>query len=585
MPSHHTPLHLAAAKAVAVGAALTPSPDGSVTRGSAGIAEGDVKVDAAPRPELGDLAVGCFAIAKAQGKNPAQVAQQIAASFTPNELLASATAAGPFVNFRANRAATYRWLVGATLNGALLPRAHGAGKTICIDYGSPNISKHLAYHHIRGTTIGHSLAQSYRALGYKVIGINFLGDWGNTHGQVLAAYHELDGAAQPLSVELLNTLYVKFTKTRPKDDARAAGREWLKKLESGDAEATALWKRFREVSWAEFEEIYKILDIEYDDLNGESFFWRDGERIVDELRTRGILTESNDAEVVELEGEKNPIILRTKDGTTLYATRDVAAATYRWEHYKPDRSLYVVDRGQADHFRMLFKLLAKMGLEWASRLQHVPYGLVRVGGKKGATRLGNVLLMQQVFAIAEDEVRRKIAEVNPELPADVVDKVAREVGIGAVIFANLAQQREKDIDFDIDKAVSLEGDSGPYLQMQHARCSSVFRKAGEQVTSADADFTKLAHDAEWAIARRLLDFPEIVVRAGDACEPHLICHYLLDLAADFSRWWTLGNGDASLRVLVEDRDVRRARLSLVAAVQATLREGLSLLGIAAPEQM
>jgi arginyl-tRNA synthetase len=571
MPSHHTPLHLAAAQAVAA---------------AAGVAPDDLKVEAPPRPEMGDLAVGCFAIAKAKGVPPPQVAKEIAAAFSPTELLASATAAGPFVNFRANRAAVLRWLVGTTLDRSLLPRTYGAGKTITIDYGSPNISKHLAYHHVRGTTIGHSLAQTYRALGYKVVAINFLGDWGNTHGQVLAAYHELDGASQPLTVEMLNQIYVQFTKSRSKDDARTAGREWLKKLESGEPEATDLWKRFREVSWAEFEEIYKILGITYDDLNGESFFWRDGERAVEELQRRGMLTVSQDAEVVEFPEEKNPIILRTKDGTTLYATRDVAAAMYRWEHYHPERSLYVVDRGQADHFRLLFKLLAKMGFEWAPRLQHVPYGLVKVGGKKGSSKLGNVVLMREVFTIAEDEVRAKIAEVNPTLPADIVDKVAREVGIGAVIFANLAPQRDKDIEFDIDKAVSLDGDSGPYLQMQHARCASVFRKADERIHGADGiDFSLLTHDAEWAVARRLVDFPEIVVRAATACEPHVLCHYLLDVAADFSRWWTLGNGDASLRVLVEDRDVRRARLALVAAVQATLREGLSLLGIAAPDQM
>ena len=571
MPSHHTPLHLAVAKAVAA---------------SAGIAVDDVKVDATPRPEHGDLAVGCFAIAKAQGKKPPEVAKQIADAFTPTELLASATAAGPFVNFRVQRDAAFKWLVDATLGGTLLPRDHGAGQTITIDYGSPNISKHLLYHHIRGTALGNALAQSFRALGYKVVGINFLGDWGNTHGQMLAAYHELDGAAKPLDVELLNQLYVQFTNSRSKDDARTAGRTWLKKLESGDAEATALWKQFREVSWAEFEEIYRILDIKYDDLNGESFFWREGERIADDLEARGLLIESDGAKVVEFDGEKNPIILRSRDGTTLYATRDVAAAVYRWNTYHPDRSLYVVDRGQGDHFRLLFKLLAKMGFDWVPRLQHVAYGLVQVDGKKGSTRLGNVVLMHKVFEIAQDEVKKKIAEVNPELPADVVDVVARQVGIGAVIFANLAPQREKNIDFDMDKAVSLDGDSGPYLQMQHARCSSVFRKAGEKVETSDGiAFTKLTHDAEWAVARRLFDFPDIVIRATDACEPHVICHYLLDVAAEFSRWWTLGNGDAQLRVLVEDRDVRRARLALVAAVQATLREGLSLLGIAAPDQM
>ena len=567
MPSHHTPLHLAAAQAVAASTGVRPE---------------DLKVEVPPRAELGDFAVGCFAIAKATKGNPAQIAQQIAAAFQPNEWLASATAAGPFVNFRANRAHALRWLVDATLRRELLPRSYGAGKTICIDYGSPNISKHLAYHHIRGTTIGHALAQSYRALGYRVVGINFLGDWGTTHGMVLAAYARWGDGKIP-TVELLNELYVKF---RKEPDAEDQGRAYFKKLEDGDAETVALWRRFRETSWAEFEEVYKILGIAYDDLNGESYFAAGTGKAIAELRDQQLLSESEGAQVVQLEGEKTPFIVLTKDGTTLYATRDLVAAQYRWDTYHFDRSLYVVDRGQSLHFRQLFKVLAKLGRDWASRCQHVPYGLVKVGGKKTGTRLGNVVLMQQVFAIAEDEVRKRIAEVNPNLAADVVDVVARQVGIGAVIFANLAPQRDKDIDFELDKAVSLDGDSGPYLQYSHARCASIARKAGEQLTSVDGvDFARLAHDAEWAVAKKLFDFPEIVVRATSANEPHVICHYLLEVAGEFSRWYTLGNGDASLRVLVEDREVRRARLALVAAVQATLREGLSLLGIAAPDQM
>jgi arginyl-tRNA synthetase len=573
-PTYFTPLHAAAAEAVG----------------------GAPKVEAPPRPELGDLAVGCFQLAKQRGVKPAQLAQELAAAFQPSEWLASATAAGPFVNFRANRAHALRWIVESALGGALLPRTLGAGQTICIDYGSPNISKHLAYHHIRGTTIGHSLAQSHRALGYRVVAINFLGDWGTTHGMVLAAYEKW--GAPELTIDSLNDLYVRFRAEVP--DAEEQGRAWLKRLEAREPQATALWQRFRDVSWAEFEDLYEILDIHYDDLHGEAFFWRDAERITEQLRAKGLLVESEGAQVVELPGEKTPILLLTKDGTTLYATRDVAAAEFRWREYHPTRSLYVVDRGQALHFRQLFKLLTKMGYDWAKVCEHIPYGLVRVGGKKTGTRLGNVVLMREVFAIAEDEVRAKVAEVNPSLPTDIVAKVAREVGIGAVVFANLAPQRDKDIDFDLDKAVSLEGDSGPYLQYSHARCASIARRASEgatsytekqglrkagEATTADADFTRLAHDAEWAVARKLLDFPDAVVRSTQSCEPHIICHYLLELAGEFSRWYTLGNGDPSLRVLVDDASVRRARLALVGAVQATLKQGLSLLGIAAPEQM
>jgi arginyl-tRNA synthetase len=569
MPTHHTLVHQAAAEAVAA---------------RAGVAASELKVEAPPRPELGDLAIGCFAIAKARKQNPAQVAQELAAAIEPGGLIASASAAGPFINIKLDRAATFRWVIDAALRGTLIPREVGAGKTICIDYSSPNISKHLAYHHIRGTTIGHSLAQIFRALGYKVVGINFLGDWGATHGMVLAAYEKW-GAEEPLDVTKLNALYVRFREAA-KDNpyVEQEGRNAFKRLEDGEPQIRALWQRFRDISWAEFEDIYGLLGIEFDEVRGESAYEADMARVFDELRP--LLTESEGAQVVELEGEKTPILLKTKDGTTLYATRDVAAAEYRWEHYHFTRSLYVVDRGQALHFRQLFKLLTKAGKDWASRCEHVPYGLIRVAGKRSATRLGGVVLMRDVFRIAQEEVRAVIAQVNPNLAANVVDDVARQVGIGAVVFANLATHRDKDIDFDLDKAVALEGDSGPYVQYSHARCASIARKANETVTSIDGvDFTKLTHDAEWAVVKKLLELPELVVRAGDNSEPHLVCHYLLQLAGEFSRWYTLGNGDASLRVIVDDPEVRRARLALVASVQATLATGLSLLGIAAPEQM
>jgi arginyl-tRNA synthetase len=570
MATYHTPLHRAAADAVCALAGTTA----------------DLKVEAPKRPELGDLAIGCFAIAKAQGKNPAEVARAVAAAFQPTELLASAEAAGPYVNFRAQRAATYRWLIDGALHGRLIPHELGAGQTICIDFGSPNISKHLAYHHIRGTTLGHALAQTYRALGYRVVGINFLGDWGTTHGMLLAAWAKW-GPLPDVDVSALNALYVKFRAAMEHDPSlEQEGRLWFKKLEDGDPEARALWQQFRDVSWAEFQTVYQILGIEYDEIRGESAYEPDMPRILAEIDRQGLSTISDGALVVELADEKTPILLRTRDGTTLYATRDVAAAEYRWTNYQFARSLYVVDRGQALHFRQLFKLLAKMGHAWSTRCEHVPYGLVRIDNKRAATRLGNVVMMREVFAIAEDLVRGVIAEHNPDMPADQVGEVARQVGIGAIVFANLAPQRERDIDFNLDNAVSLEGDSGPYLQYSHARCASIARKGGGSVTSlAGVDLAALTTDVEWAVARKLLEFPEVVVRAADACEPHQICHYLLQLAAEFSRWYTAGNGDASLRVLCDDEVTRRARLALVGAVQATLRDGLAMLGIAAPDQM
>jgi arginyl-tRNA synthetase len=579
--AHYTPLHQAAADAVA----SHEFGDGPI----AGYLAADLKVDTPPKVTLGDFAVGCFTLAKARGTNPAKLAQEIAAAFTPTALLAAATAAGPFVNFRADRAAATRWVVDHALRGALVPATVGAGATITIDYSSPNISKHLAYHHIRSTMIGHALVQIYRALGYHVVGINHLGDWGKTHGMLIAAWHKW-GPFETLDVTTLNDLYVRYRKAIEDnaaldDEARA----YFKRLEAGDADVRALWQRFRDVSLAEYQTVYDALGIRFDEVRGESAYEADLPGVISELAAKGLLAESEGATVVWLEGDKEPVIVRTRDDTTVYVTRDLATAEYRWATYHPARSLYVVDRGQARHFSQVFRVLALMGHEDAARVcEHVPFGLVRIGGKKTGTRAGGAVLLKDVLAEAEAQVRDVIAKGDAELPADVLAQVAPIVGIGAVVFANLATQREKDVEFEWEKVIALSGDSGPYLQYSHARCASIARKAGTTVTAAglgEVDFGRLVTDAEWAVARRLLDYPDVVVRAGEHCEPHVICHYLLDLAGVFSRWYTDGNGDPALRVLCDDAATRAARLALTAAVQAVLAGGLGLLGITAPERM
>ena len=567
MPVHHTPLHLAAATVVAARASVAPT---------------DLKVEVPPRAELGDLAVGCFAIAKALKKSPAEVAQEIAATFTPTDLLASATAAGPFVNFKAQRPAAFRYVIDGALRGQLVPQI-GERAAICIDYSSPNVSKHLAYHHIRSTVIGHALAKIFAALGYRPVGINFVGDWGTTHGMIIAAWKKW-GPIEPLSIDVLNDLYVRYREAAKTDEAlAAAGPAWFKRLEQGDAEARALWQRFYDVSWVEFQSAYDVLGITFDEVRGESAYEADLPRVMKELTDKGLVTESQGALVVAIPGVEKPVLLQKADGATLYATRDFASAQYRWNTYHFARSLYVVAREQALHFKELFKLLELAGYDWAKKCEHVPFGLVRMGGKKTGTRSGNVVLLKEVFREAEDGVRARIAE---NVPAESIEAITRMVGVGAVVFANLATQRDKDIDFEWDKVLSTEGDSGPYIQFSHMRCASIARKAGEPITGVEGvDLAKLGTDQEWAVAKRLLDFGDIVVRAGAACEPHVICHYLLELAGDFSRWYTAGNGDPALRVLCEDAETRRARLALTAAVQAALREGLALLGMGAPDQM
>ncbi len=556
----------------------------------------DFKVEAPPRPELGDFAVGCFAAAKALKQAPPAVAARVAAEFQPTELLSAATATGPFVNFRANRAAGFRWLIDATLGGgSLVPQTVGAGQTVCIDFSSPNISKHLAYHHIRSTVIGHALANLNRAIGARVIGINHLGDWGTTHGMVMAAYKKW-GAPEPLDVTAINDLYVRFRAAMKEDPTvEQEGRDWFKKLEDGDAEARALWQRFRDISLAEFESAYQTLGITFDEVRGESAYEPDLPGVLAMLRDKGLVSESEGAQVAVLPDEKNPVLLVTRDGTTLYATRDVAAAMYRWDTYAFTRSLYVVDRGQGLHFKQLFKLLALAGFAWSSRCEHVPFGLVRIGGKKTSSRAGGgvrAMLLKEVFAEACEDVtpmlQANLAKLDVQVSEAEFARIVTMVGVGAIVFANLMPQREKDVDFDLEKVTSLSGDSGPYLQYNHARCAGIRRKGGVPIEHATltADLlARLGNDHEWAVARRLLDFGEIVARAAAASEPHLLCHYMLELAGDFSRWYTAGNEDAGLRVLCEDRELRRARVALVGAVQATLKQGLGILGLGAPDVM
>jgi len=539
-----------------------------------------------PDPALGDYAVGCFPVAKALRANPAELARRAAAAFQPTDLLAAATAAGPYVNLRADRGALYRHLFARALGGGLIP-AVGAGKTICVDYSSPNIAKHLAYHHIRSTVIGQALVNIHRALGYRVVGINHLGDWGTSFGMLLAGCHRY-GVPEPLSVTALNELYVRYQTEAKKDPAlEDEGRAFFKKLEAGDPELRALWQRIREVSLAAFQEVYDLLGVRFDEVRGEAAYEPDIAKVIALLESKGLATISDGALVVDLAAEgMPPLILRKADGTTIYATRDVAAAMYRWENFHFERSLYVVDKGQSLHFKQLITTLKKAGFDWADRMEHVPFGLVRLGGKKTSTRAGRVVLLKDVIDEATTRVAALLKETNPDLPPADAETVARDVGVGVVVFANLVAQREKDVDFEWEDVVSLHGDAAPYVQYAHARTASILRRGGVAAPDlAAADPAPLARDEEWALAKLLCELPDETARSGETDEPHVLCRYLLDVCAAFSRWYTLGNQDPSLKVLAADAATARARLALNAATGAVLAQGLAMLGLKAPPVM
>jgi arginyl-tRNA synthetase len=548
-----------------------------------------VAIATPPNPEMGDYTVAMFPFAKTLGAKPPELAQKVVAAFVPGGPIASVAAAGPFVNVRVSRAAFFAHVLGLVESGrdAWGRNADGAGKTVVIDYASPNISKHLAYHHIRSTMVGHSLARIYTANGWRSVGFNFLGDWGTTHGMLLAAWRRW-GAGVDLSqdgVTKLNELYVRWRAESKKDPSiDDEARAWFKKLEDGDGEARALWSRFRQVSLDEFDRAFGKLGVKFEAVYGESYYEGRMEPVLRDLEAKGLLSVSEGATVVDLTDRKlPPCLLRKSDGATLYATRDIASAVHRYEEFRFDRALYVVAREQAVHFRQWFAVVEKAGYPFAGRLVHVVFGLVKFGGKKTSTRSGDVVLLHEVLDEAAAEIEKVIAEKNPSMTPERRSAVARDVGYGAIVFADLSKERSRDVEFDWERLLSFEGDTGPYCQYQHARIASIVRKAGVDLAHRDA--AKLGTDEEWRTALLVADFPQ---KVRDACakdEPSIVAGYALDLCRAFSSWYAQGNKDASLKVNCDDAATAAARLALAGAVRQTLANALFLIGLAAPEEM
>ncbi len=560
-------------------------------------ADTKVAIGTPPDPAMGDFAVPMFPFAKVLRNAPSRLAQQVVDAFDPGNGLASAEASGPFVNFRLDRPVFLTNLLGeiaergATFGHAARPAVDADGRqlTVVIDYSSPNISKHLAYHHIRSTMIGKALCSIYAALGWRVVGFNFLGDWGTTHGMLIAAWKMW---GEPEGVDLaedgvtkLNALYVRYREALKEDPALdVLAREWFAKLEGGDVEARALWSRFREISLAEFEEVFSRIGVTFDALYGESFYEDRMDPVLADLAAKGLTTLSDGAVVVELADEQMPpCLLRKQDGATLYATRDIASAVHRHEEWSFDRALYVVGKGQTLHFRQWFKVVEKAGYPFAGRLEHVAFGQIRFGGVKTSSRGGNVTLLHEVLDRAADQIEAVITEKNTDMPAEQRREVARQVGYGAIIFADLSRERVKDVEFDWERLLAFEGDTGPYCQYQHARIASIIRKSG--VETAGAAPALLTTEAEWQVALLLSQFPEKVRHAGARNEPHWIAGYALDLCRAFSSWYAKGNKDPALKVNCDDPETARARLALASAVKQTLANALSLIGMAAPEAM
>lgn len=527
--------------------------------------------------QMGDYAFPAFALAKIEHKNPAEIAARIAGAID-SPYFDKITAVGPYVNFAIN----HETLAKSTIS-AVLAQGSSYGKqtlghgNVPIDMSSPNIAKPMSMGHLRSTVIGNSIANIYEKVGYSPIKINYIGDYGTQFGKLIAAYKHW-GSEEAVKEDPITNLfhyYVRFHKEAEEHpELNAEGREWFKKLEDGDEEAVSLWKWLREVSLKDFKRIYKELGISFDSYNGEAFFNDKMQPVVDELKEKGLLHESRGAQVVDMGPDENPAIIVKSDGTSIYLTRDLAAAIWRMKEYHFAQMLYVVGGEQAQHFVELKAVLKKMGYDWSDDIHYIPFGLITQGGKKLSTRKGNVVFLDQVLKDAVKLAKQQIEEKNPDL-ADK-DQVAHAVGVGAVVFHDLKNDRLDNFDFNLEEVVRFEGDTGPYVQYTNARAQSVLRKAGQKV-DPNADLA-LSDDASFAVAKDLADFPALIARAAKEYEPSIIAKYALSLAKKFNKYY------AKVKILVPDEQLN-ARLALVQASSLVLTESLRLLGVEAPEEM
>lgn len=534
------------------------------------------------KAEMGDYAFPCFRLAKTMRKAPNVIAEEICSKIGGCEIFSKIEPVAAYINFFTNKSMYAESVIGkiAAEGENYGMSEEGKGKSIVIDYSSPNIAKPFHVGHLRSTVIGAALYRIFEKMGYKCVGINHLGDWGTQFGKLIEAYKRWGSreSVEQNGISELTRIYVKFHEEAEKDPSLDdIARAWFVKMQDGDEEAVSLWKWFYDISIKEFERVYDKLGVKFDYYTGESFYNDKMAPVVEELKEKGLLTESNGAMIVDLEDAKMPpcLIIRT-DGGTLYATRDITAALYRKKTYDFDKALYVTAIDQNLHFAQWFKVIEKMGYDWADSLIHVPFGLVSLEDGKLSTRKGKVVLMEDLLDEAVKKTVGIIDEKNPDLPDK--EEVAREVGIGAVIFDDLYNGRIKDIVFSWDRMLNFDGETGPYVQYTHARACSVLKKAGTLVKD-NIDYSVLTDEASADVCKILANYSAKIKEAAGRYEPSVIARYLVDLSQAFNKFYH------DNIILTDDENVRNARLMVVDCVRTVLKSGLAVLGIKAPSQM
>lgn len=536
--------------------------------------------------KMGDYAFPCFRLAKTLRKAPPLIAKEIADRIDGTELIDKAESVNAYINFFINKELYVKAVLDEVLEkkqkfGYAEPKSKG---NVVIDYSAPNIAKPFHIGHLRSTVIGNSLYRIHDAFGYNSIGINHLGDWGTQFGKLIVAYKNYSSQelVEEKGISELLRIYVLFHEEAEKDPSLdEEARSYFTAMERGNEESLALWKWFKEVSLAEFERVYKLLDITFDSYNGEAFYNDKMAPVIKELEDKGLLEESEGANLVRLD-DKNmpPCLITKKDGSTLYATRDITAALYRKETYDFKKAIYVTALQQNLHFGQWFEVVRKMGYEWADDLVHVPFGMVSMEGNKFSTRKGNVVLLEDILNEAIDKTKSIIKEKNPDL--ENKDFIAEKVGIGAVIFDDMYNSIIKDIQFSWERVLNFEGETGPYVQYTHARTCSLLRRAEIDPASIkfeDIDYSILTDDVSVDLIKAIAELPKIIEEAANKYEPSFVARYTIHVAQAFNKFYH----DNS--ILVEDEKIKNARLALVAAAKYTIESGLYLLGIYAPERM
>lgn len=538
--------------------------------------------------KMGDYAFPCFKLAKVLRKAPPLIAASIADAIRDADIFDKVEQVNAYVNMFISRENMAQQVVSQVLaDGENYGRSTiGEGKKVIVEYSSPNIAKPFHIGHIRSTVIGNSIYKIYDFLGYDTIRINHLGDYGTQFGKMICAYRRW-GSKEDVEREPIKSLlsyYTKFHEEAEKDPSlNDEARAIFTRLEHGEPEEVELWQWFREESLKEFNRVYKMLGIEFDSYNGESFYSDKMPRIVQELADSGIMEKDQGANIVRLdEYGLSPALITKSDGSTLYITRDIAAAVYRKETYDFYKNIYVVASQQNLHFQQWFKVLELMGYDWAKDCVHVPFGLVSLESGTMSTRKGKVVFLEDVLNGAVDKTREIIIEKNPDLDEESIEEIAKAVGIGAVVFNELSNYRIKDYVFSWDHVLNFEGETGPYVQYTHARLCSIMRKAGEETVAAAAagfDASKLTGDSAHRLITLIYQLPEVILEAGEKYEPSIVTRHIVDIAQAANKYYH------DEHILVDDEAEKTARVALVMAAETAIRNGLGLLGMKAPERM